>query len=1078
MADSLDDILGKLGIAKGLNESAYKTVGRTLSEEETPDIAEQDPSRLPRLGFLFETQGLKNYGEWAHSHEDALKSGVTNAFEQSYRCWAALLDLTWDPLSTAIGGGNRGRRGASVYGIELLESEIPESVLRPEMNLAFRLAVSAIIAERPAEARLELERFELAFEESEFGDDWRRSVGAHTIRAFVLLTRKSGGWRDIDDALESLTRLRDLQGEFEDRFIDKLPTEFEQVQIAAELVGLYHLAQIVTMTGSYLREGTPELSSVLVRLERHRDRAIQALQSAGSSTLMHIGMLLWAGCHRTIENSIWSHVRGLGQGAVDFAKVLTSKGRERPVIELWPSQQHALRRNLLDPYPRAIVVEMPTSAGKTLLAEFAIVQSKALNPRGVVAYIVPTRALVNQVTATLRLDLSRLEHPLHVEQAIPAFELDPTEEKLLAHAPDVLVTTAEKLDLLVRRNHPATQQLSLVVADEVHNLADGERGPRLELLLGTLKRERAESRFLLLSPFLPNATELVTWLGDAKTLPPITVDWKPSRQVVGAVDYSGRGSGRRLILDTLPAAHAMDMPEGVRLILGTPLVGSKNTIESVSLSTVLAVRRKGGVLVLCRGKRTAETRALQLSRALPNRSLSELASAVCAYVDAEVGRTTPMAACISHGVAYHHAGMSQEARWLIESLIKTGDIDVICGTTTLAQGVNFPISTVIIETLKKGKVALSYQDFWNVAGRAGRTLVDTVGLVGFPAPTREHRAEYSKFLEKEAKEILSQLSTLIDNADEIQANLGVDTVLRYPELSSLLQFLAHAMRVAHQENLLDDVEDLLRASLVYHQAKRAGGDQAARLVNLCREYLESLGPRKGILGLADQTGFSTPSVLKMIGELKPEPALKEVATWTPEVLFGEDITPLTSRIRVVAGVPEIRLGSDEHAQFNPQRVAHIIRDWVNGEPLQSISSKYFEQEGSTADQALAESNNYLFSKIVGLASWGLGALETVCLGDSDQKEWAKVGHVPALVYYGVSSREAVWLRMIGVPRTFANALGREWSAQGRAEPESYDAIRSWVAGLADDDWSKAVPSASNLDPRKCRLLMRVLSGAL
>jgi replicative superfamily II helicase len=1077
MTDRLADLIQDLDLRAILDTAAYRTVGRILSEVRTPEITEDEPTRLPRLAFLFEAEGIRLYREWSGTRDETKRGASRQAFEQAYRCWAALLDLTADPLPSSVPGGERGRRGPSKAGVSILAREVPESTIRPELNLAFRLAVSAVLAERPAEARLELERFAFERDEGESGLDWRQDVATHTVRSFALLVRKSRGWVDIDAALDSLSKLRQLQKEFEESYIARQSEVSEQTRTAVELVGLYHLAQIATLTGAYLRDGTPELSATAVRLERHLDRASQAFQAADSATLQHLGSLLWAGCHKILENSIWSHVRGLGQGAIEFARALTDRGRPRPVIELWPSQQEALRRNLLDPYPRAVIVEMPTSAGKTLLAEFAIVQTKALNPEGIVAYIVPTRALVNQVTATLRADLATLGKRLQIEQAVPVFELDPTEERLLSSRPDVLVTTAEKFDLLVRRNHPATQALSLVVADEVHNLADGERGTRLELLLGTLKRERPDCRFLLLSPFLPNAGELVSWLGDAKQLPPISVDWKPSRQVVGSIDISGKGSNRAVVLETLPAAHAVDMPPGVRLVLGKSVGETKKTIASVSLSTVLALRRKGGVLVLCRGKGTAETRSRQIADNSTSRPLSELASAVSAYVEAEVGGRTALADCIAKGVAYHHAGMSHEARWLVESLIKSGDIDVICGTTTLAQGVNFPISSVIVETLKKGDKPLGYQDFWNVAGRAGRTLVDTVGMVGFPAPTKEQKAHYVDFLQKEAQEILSQLSTIIDHADEIEANLGVESILRWPELSSLLQFLAHAMRVAKSDDLIDDVEDLLRASLIYHQARRAGGDAATRLVHLCRQYLESIGSRRGVLGLADQTGFSTPSVLKLLGDLSPEPAMRNSATWAPEVLFGDDISPLTGRIRVVSGVPEIRLGGEERAPFNPKRVASIIRDWVNGKSLQAISAAYFAKEGKDEDDALTESNNYLFSKVVGLASWALGALETVCLSDADQSEWSRVGHVPAMVYYGVSSREAVWLRMIGVPRTFANSLGREWAAQSRADPESYDSIRDWVGGLQDDSWTRAIPSGSSLTPRQCRRLMLELAGA-
>jgi len=111
----------------------------------------------------------------------------------------------------------------------------------------------------------------------------------------------------------------------------------------------------------------------------------------------------------------------------------------------------------------------------------------------------------------LRRDLASLG--LKVEQASPALEVDVFEDELLQVADfDVLVTTPEKLDLLVRSGQTALQPggrlLGLVVADEAHNLGQGERGLRMELLLALLNRESPDTHFLLLTPFVPNADEL------------------------------------------------------------------------------------------------------------------------------------------------------------------------------------------------------------------------------------------------------------------------------------------------------------------------------------------------------------------------------------------------------------------------------------------------------------------------------------------------------------------------------------------------------------------------------------------
>jgi replicative superfamily II helicase len=400
---------------------------------------------------------------------------------------------------------------------------------------------------------------------------------------------------------------------------------------------------------------------------------------------------------------------GLGEGAQNFAALLTAKGRPDPVIELWPSQQAAFQKNLLDPYRRAVLVEMPTSSGKTLLAKFSIVQTRALNPNGTVAYLAPTRALVNQVANDLRGDFSALS--LTLEQGVSSFELNPAESSLLASRPDILVTTPEKLDLLIKSGHPAVEKLALVIADEAHSVGEtGTRGARLELLLGTIKRERANVRFLLLSPFLPNGNELAEWLGDDRSLS-IKVNWRPGHRIVGSLTVKGRTVNRATCFTTLASAANVDTPPDIEIPIAPP--AETSAIKNVTRVSTKALLQHGSVLILCRGAGTAMTRASELAEDYSESTGSELLNAVCNYLIAEAGVESKLVQCLRRRIAYHHSGLSPEARWLVEKLISQDQVKIVCGTTTLAQGMNFPIRTVIVETAKKGSENLSHQDFWN-----------------------------------------------------------------------------------------------------------------------------------------------------------------------------------------------------------------------------------------------------------------------------------------------------------------------------------------------------------------------------
>lgn len=1056
-SDRLSEAIRELGLDQKVDRAMQSAVAREISIEPSSDDVE-DVEHLARLGFMFEITGV---GALTHPVEDASRGDqrARNAFRSASACWGAITNSSLAEVVDDVAFGGAG------------------AAISAECSLAFRLAVAGLVSESTAETRLRLQGFGLQLPG---GTSWLEQVAANVTVAFVCLVRKAEGWTDISRALAAIDALRAAQKEHEAMFLERQQDKASSTAAALNLVGYYHLAQMVTTVGQYLQSGSDGKTQVNAKLDMHHRKATEAFALVQETSFKHFGDLLWIGCIELVRNALWSHLEGTSQALQEFGRALISETAEKPVLELWPSQQEALRKNLLDGYQRAILVEMPTSAGKTLLAKFAIAQTKALNPTSTIAYIVPTRALVNQVTLDLRRDFKPLKYV--VELAVPAYELDPTESQLLSGRIDILVTTPEKLDLLIRADHDCVRDLALVVADEAHNLQDEGRGARLELLLGTIKREKRNCRFLLLSPFLPNGNELVTWLGDDRHLPPIQVHWKPSRRLVAAAEATGRGATRRLSLEALPAADNTDISAGTIIPIGRrESVPATLTVASLSKATARALRDRGGVLILCRGKGTATKRAKEIAADLSMKKQSSLAEAVCQYLREEAGFETGLADCIRKGVAFHHAGMSQEARWLIERLIARGDIDIVCGTTTLAQGVNFPISTVIIETLRKGEVKLTYSDFWNIAGRAGRALMDTLGVIAFPVDKRERKEAFVSFLKGEAKHISSQLAALIVAADEIGETFNLANIRQYPQLSSLLQFLAHAVRVADGGDIADELELILRSSLVYHQTKKENQKLSA-FVRLCRAYVQQVSTsQKGVLSLADATGFATPSVFYLLAQTSKDNELADPAEWLPSTLFGSDTTALRKRLSLIADVPEMKLGDGKGAPLDVERTASILRDWVNGESLVALSKKYSRVseeggDGDDEDRQVAEFSQYLFSTLITNASWGIGALEGLCLRGKGGASSDQAAHVPSMIYFGVQSTEAVWFRMAGVPRVAAEGAAKLWREKKSSRPATYGDLREWVSSISVEDWGRVLPRRSSITPSSMALIWGELSG--
>src|SRR5690606_12372285 len=289
----------------------------------------------PRIAIVYENQGVSSYQRWTTMLEnsEALQD-VRASFSRAFICWRSLSTLNLNGSN-----GNGAELHLSPDGLEMFKPFIDERLAPAELQLAFRLGVTGIIANRVAEARLELMRFALG--NGADTSTWRDRVVYSILAATVRLIRKSNGWSDVNEALRLIDQLRALQVEYEETYVENAADKGEQTLRAVELVGLYHLAQLLTLTGTYLQEGTPPAPRLRTQLNTQLDRAKTALDAAKSDDLSYLSTLLWSGCFELVQNAIWTHVAGRGAAVQNFARLLADKGKPKPVIELWPSQQQA-----------------------------------------------------------------------------------------------------------------------------------------------------------------------------------------------------------------------------------------------------------------------------------------------------------------------------------------------------------------------------------------------------------------------------------------------------------------------------------------------------------------------------------------------------------------------------------------------------------------------------------------------------------------------------------------------------------------------------------------------------------------
>ena len=437
-------------------------------------------------------------------------------------------------------------------------------------------------------------------------------------------------------------------------------------------------------------------------------------------------------------------------------------------LELWPAQVAALQAGLLDERFQSFGFAAPTGTGKTALTRILIANALAVNPKQKVLYVCPSRALVHQIASDLSdalkaLNLKVIEAGAHlvVHELIP----------IAADDADVIVFTPERADLLLRVEREFLERICLIVVDEAHHIEQGTRGVLLEFYLWRLRKIiPPHARIVQLSAVAPNIAELTNWLAGTGHSESVVLDWRTSRLRVGTLERTKRGAAALNFSNQQPFTI---LPDGTL---------PSNAREGIAkLADYLS--RTGIVLVLCQSPAAAEEVAelvatLRITKQATNDELSEKLDA---WIERELYPESTLRDHYKKRVIFHHAQMPPRVRLVLEEAIRDRKVDVICATTTLAEGVNFPFSTVIVETLVSKEFELSPRALWNIAGRAGRFGVDTEGhCILFRPSLWEDRlktfklADYLKVRLVDIPPVKSALATGMERLEQLIQGRKID----------------------------------------------------------------------------------------------------------------------------------------------------------------------------------------------------------------------------------------------------------------------------------------------------------------
>ena len=179
----------------------------------------------------------------------------------------------------------------------------------------------------------------------------------------------------------------------------------------------------------------------------------------------------------------------------------------------------------------------------------------------------------------------------------------------------------------------------------------------------------------------------------------------------------------------------------------------------------------------------------------------------------EFGSSFQLIDLLNYKIGVHHAGLSDEVRALMEWLFEEEEINVLVATTTIAQGMNFPVGAVVMASHSYPYTEMPPEDFWNIAGRAGRVGQDSIGIIALVAKNNEEIEKLKTFINKQTGALNSSLIEMVTeamNTSFMDIEDLKSIVRQKPTWSAFVQYLTHTYKqMGESENFIADIEQAL-----------------------------------------------------------------------------------------------------------------------------------------------------------------------------------------------------------------------------------------------------------------------------
>lgn len=435
-------------------------------------------------------------------------------------------------------------------------------------------------------------------------------------------------------------------------------------------------------------------------------------------------------------------------------KIDSEKIFEDGLIVYFTDFQKKLWRALTDEHN--VAISAPTSSGKSFIIKRFIYEKIKAVTKGEFIYVVPSKALINQVS-------NELSKSLLDSAAVMTTYRDISE----SYSKIVYVLTPERcLKLLKEKKN---DDPILVFFDEIQNIEGGNRGNVYENIVFRMTDTWRNTQFVMAGPYIENLKKSLSTVTDIVIKEEKTSS-TPVLQLKSAITIKPK---------TKMVDFKIISPSGNILTsefnIGKSLYSKLTSSRGGALAYIISLfDKKEQNIIYSPKKNYAEKWAIKISDETvndkqnndsidSNQRIIELKN----FLSNEIHPSYSLTRMLDNKVAFHHGGLLDVARMEIEDLYSEGILKNIVCTSTLLQGVNLPADRIIIISPKVGNYEMSQFEFLNLIGRAGRINTSLYGEIFCIDVVDEEWGE-DKILNTKSKEIKS---SVLDSIDKNKSNL-------------------------------------------------------------------------------------------------------------------------------------------------------------------------------------------------------------------------------------------------------------------------------------------------------------------